>query len=276
MKLAIRGVPKTVRSPLWIYEVALAAIPSRPKQPAPIVEVTVRCEVGRDEPLARTVTITLEAPGVITPMTSTTRARIRPGHHAEATFRWAVPIRAVPPPYVLTLAAGATYRSAGSPGRTTTSVTTRVDPPPAPSGEVYVSDLPFDYVTNGYGTVQRDHAANGYGPDDGLPMILGGIAYDKGIGVNSVADVGVFLDGRYREFRATIGVDDGAGPNASVTFRVIGDGSQLYASGAFRRSMPPESIVVDIRGVRQLDLIVDDAGNGHGDDHGDWADARLR
>jgi beta-galactosidase len=32
---------------------------------------------------------------------------------------------------------------------------------------------------------------------------------------------------------------------------------------------------VGLAGVRQLDLVIDDAGDGNGSDHADWAEARL-
>jgi hypothetical protein len=39
---------------------------------------------------------------------------------------------------------------------------------------------------------------------------------------------------------------------------------------------PPAALDVDLTGVGQLDLIVDDDGDGNGSDHSDWADAMLR
>jgi NPCBM/NEW2 domain len=32
---------------------------------------------------------------------------------------------------------------------------------------------------------------------------------------------------------------------------------------------------VDITGTQLLDLVVGDGGNGNGNDHGDWADAKV-
>jgi NPCBM/NEW2 domain-containing protein len=34
-------------------------------------------------------------------------------------------------------------------------------------------------------------------------------------------------------------------------------------------------IDADVTGAQQLDLVVDDAGDGNGYDHSDWADATL-
>jgi hypothetical protein len=34
-------------------------------------------------------------------------------------------------------------------------------------------------------------------------------------------------------------------------------------------------IDADVTGAQQLDLVIGDGGNGNGNDHGDWADAKL-
>ena len=273
MSVSITGLPSTVESPLWVYDIALNSVLSRTAKPPQVVELEVRFDAGASP--VRDLRVDLDGSGVITPIGATEVAKVRAGRHARVKFRWAVPIRTTPPPYELPLTATASYRSGGAPKTITATATTSVEPPDPPTEDSYVSDLPFNYLTNGYGTVHRDQALAGYGPDDAQPMIMNSVTYAKGIGVNTVSDVGVHLGGNCRTFSAVIGVDDGAGDAASVVFRVVGDGRKLYESGVMRPDSTPESIKVDVRGVNQLDLIVDDAGDGHGDDHGDWAEARL-
>ncbi len=38
---------------------------------------------------------------------------------------------------------------------------------------------------------------------------------------------------------------------------------------------PAKFVDVDLTGKKELKLVVDDAGNGNGNDHADWADAWL-
>lgn len=59
----------------------------------------------------------------------------------------------------------------------------------------------------------------------------------------------------------------------SAVFRVIGDGKTLHNSRVMKGDASPREIEVDITKVHQLNLGY--ARDGHGDDHGDWADARV-
>ncbi len=49
----------------------------------------------------------------------------------------------------------------------------------------------------------------------------------------------------------------------------------LFDSGVMHGGEPARRVDVDIRGLRELRLTVDDAGDGTGYDHADWADARI-
>jgi alpha-galactosidase len=146
--------------------------------------------------------------------------------------------------------------------------------PPLPRGRVYLSDLPWSYATNGWGPVERDQELGGEAADDGTPLTLGGVSYEKGLGTNSPSLVRYRLGQACRELEAVIGIDDVTGDAGSVIFQVWADGEKLFDSGVITGQSPPRRISVDISGKNELRLLVAEVDD-FGLDHGDWADAQL-
>jgi hypothetical protein len=52
---------------------------------------------------------------------------------------------------------------------------------------------------------------------------------------------------------------------------VAADGKTLATTPTIRGGQSATSLDVDVTGAQVLDLIVGDAGDGNGNDHGDWA-----
>jgi NPCBM/NEW2 domain/NPCBM-associated, NEW3 domain of alpha-galactosidase len=148
-------------------------------------------------------------------------------------------------------------------------------PPPPPTGTVFVSNLAFLSATNGWGPVERDLSNGEIQPGDGHTITLNGVQYAKGLGVNAVSDVALYLGGNCSRFTATLGVDDEVGNSGSVTFSVVADGRALSTTPVLTGSSAPVSIDDDVGGAQRLDLVTGDGGDGNGLDHGDWADAKL-
>jgi alpha-galactosidase len=147
--------------------------------------------------------------------------------------------------------------------------------PPLPRGEVYLSDLTWSYAANGWGPVERDQELGDIGADDGAPLTLGGRRYEKGLGTNSPSLVRYRLGKRCRELSAEIGIDDAAGDIGSVVFQVWADGEKLFDSGIVYRSTPSQRISLDVTGRSEVRLWVGQVDE-FGQDHANWADARLR
>ncbi|MFB9834275.1 beta-galactosidase [Actinoallomurus acaciae] len=148
-------------------------------------------------------------------------------------------------------------------------------PPVPPAGQNQVSDLPWLGATNGWGPVERDTSVGEQSAGDGHPITINGTVYAKGLGTNAVSDVAVYLGGRCSRFTATVGMDDEKGDSGSVTFSVVLDGRTLVTTPTVTGSTPAVSIDVPVTGGQVADLIVGDAGDGNGNDHGDWADPVL-
>ena len=111
----------------------------------------------------------------------------------------------------------------------------------------------------------------------GRDLRLGGSVYDKGLGMHSRCRVRYTLEGTYRRFEATVGLDDENGRDGSAVIRVFGDGKalDLGKDGALTAKKGPISINVDIIGVKELTLEVDFGLRGDVQGHADWGNARV-
>jgi len=147
-----------------------------------------------------------------------------------------------------------------------------VEPPQPPAGKSFLSDLPWIYAANGLGPVDRDQSNSASGA---TPLSLRGTTYAKGIGVAGPSSVVIRLKRACTTFSATIGVDDKARGNGSVSFQVWADGSKLFDSNVLTGSSNPLPVRVDVTGKRRLKLLVTTGGDGSGFDYADWADAQL-
>ena len=146
--------------------------------------------------------------------------------------------------------------------------------PVLPRGTQFLSDLPWSYAVNGWGPVERDQELGGDGADDGSPLTLGGVTYDKGLGTNSPSLVRYRLGGACTQFDAVIGIDDLTGDRGTAVFQVWADGEKLFDSGVMTGSTPPRAISIDVSGKNEMRLVVGEVED-FGQDHGNWANARV-
>ena len=61
----------------------------------------------------------------------------------------------------------------------------------------------------------------------------------------------------------------------SVSFEVWLDGQRRWESGLMTQSAAARRVDLDVTGVKMLELVVDDGGDGHTSDHANWAEAQL-
>jgi len=148
--------------------------------------------------------------------------------------------------------------------------------PATPAPPTFVSDLAFTVVANGYGPAEKNTSNGENVAGDGKTITLGGVTFEKGIGVHAASEIDVPLGGQYKSFLADVGVDDEVMANGSIVFRVLVDGVEKFNSGTMTGDAPAKKVMVDVSGKQTLKLVVDDGGDGIGSDHGDWAGARLQ
>lgn len=134
---------------------------------------------------------------------------------------------------------------------------------------VWLETLDLSNMRQGYGEPQINRAIR-----QG-PLTIAGKQFERGVGTHANSTLWLDLSGGSERFSAVVGVDAAAGGNASVIFRVIGDGRRLFDSGIMRTNSPGKRVDIDIRGIKTLLLQVSDAGDGTGYDHADWAEATF-
>ena len=138
--------------------------------------------------------------------------------------------------------------------------------PPLPDVVAYLSDREPARFT---GTHRKDRSAGDQ------PLLVNGTKYEKGLGAQAPCELVYALDGSWDRFSGHVGVDGEVGHGGSVMFRVFADGRQIFESPRMSADNVKQLMDVDIKGVRELRLVLDEQGDGAAGDHGDWIDARL-
>ena len=149
----------------------------------------------------------------------------------------------------------------------------------------------------------------------GTPLQVAGNSFSHGVGVLSQSTIRIQLDGQVENFYCSIGVDDskldyqsqdltlvpltdgemvfyrqqgnqklfagiGTGDRklaqGSVFFVVKADGKEIFRSKRFTRGDDVEKVILPLKGVKDLELTVEDAGDGLSGDHADWLDAYFK
>ncbi len=74
--------------------------------------------------------------------------------------------------------------------------------------------------------------------------------------MHSRSEVGYRLPGKYRRFKALVGIDDAVRPGGDAQLEIRGDGKLLW-EGRIRGSEPAQPLDLDIAGVKRIDILVD-------------------
>ncbi len=129
---------------------------------------------------------------------------------------------------------------------------------------------------NGWGPYEVNRSNGEQGAADGGQISIGGVLYQRGLGVHAPSDLRFNLNRTCSgNFIADLGVDDEVGDNGSVVFQVYRDGVLAYTSPALTGSSLRSTAVVPVANTAELRLVVTNGGNGDGYDHADWAGARV-
>ncbi|GAA0914399.1 endo-alpha-N-acetylgalactosaminidase family protein [Nonomuraea longicatena] len=149
--------------------------------------------------------------------------------------------------------------------------------PPPPTADAFASDLRWIAGDNGWGPIERDLSNGDRAEGDGRPLTIGGRVFAKGLGTHAPARIRYYLGGRCTAFTAFVGVDDSqATPRGSVQFTVVADGVTKAQTPVLRGPDPAHELSADLTGARYVDLVVGNGGDGIGNDHADWGEARFR
>lgn len=146
------------------------------------------------------------------------------------------------------------------------------------SGVTYLSDVAACSSSNGWGPVEMDKSNGENGAGDGTTLKIRGTSFSKGIGTHANSTIIYRLNNNFGRFISSIGIDDevaSASAGTTVIFKVYKDNQLTYTSGTLNKNSSIVKINLDVAGVNELKLEVNDAGDNNFADHADWANARL-
>jgi NPCBM/NEW2 domain/Melibiase len=135
--------------------------------------------------------------------------------------------------------------------------------------EMFLSDLDPVRLTPGWRQPELNRNFNSGG------LSVGGRPFEKGIGMPTNSEIEFELNGTYDNFAALVGIDDEFKDNeAKAEFFVLGDGKELWHSGALKKADGTQALKIEVKNVKRLTLRVRREGEG-GRIHADWLDARV-
>jgi hypothetical protein len=138
---------------------------------------------------------------------------------------------------------------------------------------VYVSDLKPIEVIEKTKQGRPDNWRADKNLEDGAIQIEGQV-YAKGLSLHSHTELVYALDGKYKELKAVLGMDDMVGGDGSPVVKIEGDGKELFGCTVTRRDKHRE-VALDVKGIKQLRIIVTSSSLFDFGDHVDFADAQL-
>jgi hypothetical protein len=125
-------------------------------------------------------------------------------------------------------------------------------------------------------TRQARGSVQGYRSATGTPLRIGKQDYASGLGAHAVSFLEYPLDGQFKAFEVTVGIDGSTEGRGSAVFRVFVDGKEKAATGVVTGFSKPQTLRVDeLAGARRLVLSVLDAGDGDRNDLANWVDGKL-
>ncbi|MFD8146411.1 sulfatase-like hydrolase/transferase [Streptomyces sp. NPDC059708] len=245
--------------------------------PGEALTVTATLDNGSARPWT-TAALALRAPAgwTVAPASPAAADRLPAGGRLTASWQVTPPANAAPAT-AWTLTAEGTALAPGGLVRYPATATVPT-PPPAPTRDSYLSDLTWISATNGWGPVERDASNGKNAAGDGPPISFGGTSYPKGLGVHAPSDIAYHLGGSAVRFTALVGIDDFSARQSTLgatRAKVYGDGRPLLTTPVLTAAGGPVTVDLDVRGVRVLRLVVEDANDRTSFDHTSWALARV-
>lgn len=134
---------------------------------------------------------------------------------------------------------------------------------------IYLDELGTQTLLQDWGAPQANHSVLGTG------LQVDGVKYARGIGTHSISRFLLRLDGKATLFSGLAGADDHNDFGGNMEFRLYADKRLIWSSGILHKGMPAAPFRVDLKGVRQLAMIVTEGGDGIMYDHADWLDAKF-
>jgi len=137
------------------------------------------------------------------------------------------------------------------------------------SSGIWLDDLNIKSFSEGIPAVLAKTNASGDS------MLIKGVHYKHGVGVNSTSIMAFYLNGNATGFSALVGVDDKGNKSLPHIFYVIGDRKILFQSREIKWEQEPQAVNVDLTGIKRLGLLVMVRDEGLTKTYSNWANARF-
>ena len=98
----------------------------------------------------------------------------------------------------------------------------------------------------------------------GAPLQLDGKTYEKGLGLHADCRMSFDLGGKFRRFTALAGIDDNVQSGQAV-LTILADGRAVADRIPLARNKPPAQLELDVKGARELVVLVGFAEGSMGD-----------
>lgn len=135
---------------------------------------------------------------------------------------------------------------------------------------LWLQNIDLTRISQGYGYPMANKTL------DGKPLMIAGQFFKCGLSSHAEGLIQIELKGGSQSFHAMVGLDDdAAGRNGSVVFSVLADKKEVFKSPVMVYGTKAVKVDVNLKGVKQLALLIEDGGDGTSYDHGDWADAFI-
>ncbi len=109
---------------------------------------------------------------------------------------------------------------------------------------------------------------------DGERILLGGTTFPKGLSVHAYTELEYNLGGKYKEFKAFIGVDPRAGAESKARVTIESDGRQIFAQ-EFTAETPVQQYTLPVQRANRLRIVVSSSNLLDLHDHVTLADAKI-
>ena len=133
-----------------------------------------------------------------------------------------------------------------------------------PIQPVYLGDIQSKAFYQQWGKLRIDRSVNG------SPLTVNGFKYSKGIGTHAYSSIEYILGGRYSILDGAVGLDDEAASGNKIQAWIYADNNLIYNSGIMTSWIDPHYFRLNIKGVKDIRLVITDGGDGINCDHSDW------
>ncbi|MBO9571327.1 MAG: NPCBM/NEW2 domain-containing protein [Chitinophagaceae bacterium] len=107
------------------------------------------------------------------------------------------------------------------------------------------------------------------------PLKLAGKPFKNGLASGTEAHLRFDLNRKAQRLYALFGLDDSSDKTSSVFISALADNKEIFRSPVMKRGAKPVEINLDLKGVKQLWLVIDDNGKGVYNDKADLVNAFI-